>query len=66
MEFNIKIIGLRIGFKSLIDLFIYIFKLEDNGNLLDKINSIKDYMNKINNNKSKKIISFIDDTLNFN
>ena len=64
LEFNIKIIGLRTGFKSLIDLFIYIFKLEDNGNLLDKINSIKDYMNKINNNKSKKIISFIDDTLN--
>ena len=64
LEFNIKIIGLRTGFKSLIDLFIYILKLEDKGNLLDKTNSIKDYMNKINNNKSKKIISFIDDTLN--
>ena len=53
LEFNMKIIGLRTGFKSLIDLFIYIFKLDDNGNLLDKTNSIKDYMNKINNNKSK-------------
>ena len=41
LKLNLKIIGLRTVYKSLINLLIYIFQLEDKGNLITKIESIK-------------------------
>ena len=61
LKLNLKIIRLRTAYKSLIDLIIYIFQLDDKGNLITKIEIIKNYMNGIKNINGRKIMLLIDD-----
>lgn len=61
LEFNLKIIGLRTAYKSFIDLFVYIFKLEDKKKLDENIDNIKKFLNQFNNEKAKSIIKLIND-----
>ncbi len=61
LNLNLKMIGLRTAYKSLIDLIIYVFHLEDKGNLITKIELIKKYMKGINNINGNKIMRLIED-----
>ena len=60
-EFYLNIIGLRIAFKTLIDIFFYIFKLDGKGNLEAKIHKIKNFLYNKNSIKKIKIEKSIDD-----
>ena len=53
LQFNLKIIGLRTAYQSLIDLFIHIFGLNGDGNLISKVSNLKKYLNKDINRKKE-------------
>ena len=64
LEFELKIIGLRSAFKTLIDLFIYIFGCNECGNLKrkrDTLNNIFCNKNNYDKNDPNKIKNFIND-----
>ena len=61
LEFNLKIIRLRIAYKSFIDLFIYLFDLEDKRNLDENRNIIKGFLNKYQKGKAQNIVNLVND-----
>ena len=64
LKFNFKLIGLRKGYKTLIDLLLLIFEIEEKGNLKEKENAIVTLMSKYKNRKSRIIIDLAKDISN--
>ena len=54
-DFYLNMIGLRIAFKTFIDIFIYMFHLDEKGNLEFKVNVISNFLCDKNNIKKKAI-----------
>lgn len=50
-SYYLKMIGMRVVYKSLIDTLIYIFDLDEFGKLDEKVDSIQNYLSKNCNNK---------------
>ena len=50
-DFYLNMIGLRIAFKTFIDIFIYMFHLDEKGNLEFKVNVISNFLCDKNNIK---------------
>jgi len=63
LEFEIKVIGLRSAYKCLIDLFIFIFNLNENVTLKQKVKSINYFLSECEKEKANKIKSLINDIL---
>jgi len=61
---KVKLIGLRKGYKTLIDLILLIFEIEEKGNLKEKENAIVTLMSKYKNRKSRIIIDLAKDISN--
>lgn len=59
LEFYMKMIGLRISYKSFIDVFIFTLKLEEKGNLDKKIKTLENYLKNNNNDKKSSIMNII-------
>ena len=56
-SYYLKMIGMRVVYKSLIDTLIYIFDLDEFGKLDEKVDSIQNYLSKNCNNKRSAIIN---------
>ena len=56
-------VKLTLAFKSFIDLFIYLFNLEDKGNYLNKIKNIENYLSQQDYNNSLYIIGLLNKIL---
>jgi len=54
-RYYLKMIGLRVVYKSIVDILIYIFKLDETGNLNKKVRTIQNYLDKKSNNKKLSI-----------
>ena len=62
LEFDIKIIGLRDAYKSLIDLLIMIMNLKPYGNIEEKIEAITNVIKNSKKNNAEKIKALLKDT----